>query len=253
MLTVLYALLYYAAFIIFIGGTAYRIWGYWKTPAPAVIPTTPAPITRTGVVWRMFKEVALFESLWKSNKWIWIFAMMFHLSLWLIIVRHIRYFIDPVWTPVVLAQPFGKYAGFFFVLGGLGLLARRMLVSRVNYISAPSDYLMLLMFIGIGLSGLTMTFVSKTDIVGVKAFFLGLMTFNWQPLPTDVMLLTHLALVAIFMIIFPFSKLVHAPGVFFSPTRNMTDTPREKFHPVPWLPPVSEVEFDPPHGAKKKG
>jgi hypothetical protein len=29
------------------------------------------------------------------------------------------------------------------------------------------------------------------------------------------------------MIIFPISKLLHAPGLFFSPTRNQTDNPRE--------------------------
>ena len=32
------------------------------------------------------------------------------------------------------------------------------------------------------------------------------------------------------MIVFPFSKLLHAPGVFFSPTRNQADNPREKRH-----------------------
>ncbi len=249
MLTTLFALLYYVAFAIFVGGVAYRIWEYWNTPKPANIPTTPAPTTRLGVAWRMFKEVLFFESLWKGNKWIWIFAQLFHASLWLIIIRHARYFLDPVPTIVVLAQPFGKYAGLTFVLGALGLLARRMFVPRVRYISAPSDYLMLLLFIGIGFSGLMMTFVNHTDIVAVKAFFLGLMTFNWQPLPSTLPLLVHLGLVAIWMIIFPFSKLLHAPGIFFSPTRNMPDNPREKFQPVPWLPPVDQVEYDPPHGS----
>jgi hypothetical protein len=28
------------------------------------------------------------------------------------------------------------------------------------------------------------------------------------------------------MVIFPFSKLLHAPGVFFSPTRNQVDSSR---------------------------
>ena len=240
-LTVLYALLYYVAAIIFVVGVAKRVWEYWKTPQPAVIPTTPAPVTRTGVVWRMFKEVAFFESLWKSNKWIWIFAQLFHASLWLIIIRHLRYFLQPVPELIALAQPFGKYAGLTFVLGALGLLARRMLVARVRYISAPSDYLMLLLFLGIGLSGLTMTFVAKPDIIGVKAFFLGLMTFNWQPLPSAPQLLVHLGLVALWMIIFPFSKLLHAPGVFFSPTRNAVDDPREHFYQSPVLPPLDQV------------
>jgi hypothetical protein len=42
------------------------------------------------------------------------------------------------------------------------------------------------------------------------------------------------------MIIFPFSKLLHAPGVFFSPTRNQVDNPREQRHVVDWA--VAEFE-----------
>jgi hypothetical protein len=34
--------------------------------------------------------------------------------------------------------------------------------------------------------------------------------------------------------VFPFSKLLHAPGVFFSPTRNQTDNPREQRHLSAW-------------------
>jgi len=45
---------------------------------------------------------------------------------------------------------------------------------------------------------------------------------------------THLGLVATLMLIFPISKLLHAPGMFFSPTRNQIDNPREKRHIAPW-------------------
>jgi len=79
-----------------------------------------------------------------------------------------------------------------------------------------------------------MSFVSHTDIVMVKAFFIGLVRFDWQPLPTDFILLLHLGLVAVLMLIFPISKLLHAPGIFFSPTRNQIDNPREKRHLAPW-------------------
>ena len=41
----------------------------------------------------------------------------------------------------------------------------------------------------------------------------------------------HLRLVATLMIIFPISKLLHAPGLFFSPTRNQVDNPRETAAP----------------------
>lgn len=234
MLTTVYALLFYAATIVFVGGLGMRIRQYARTPAPLKIPTTPAPTTRSGVAFRLAREVVLFESLFKANKWIWLFGWLFHASLLLVVLRHVRYFVDPVWSVIVLVQPFGVYAGFAMVAGLLGLWARRILVPRIRYISAPSDHLMLALLVSIGVSGLVMKYVARTDIVAVKAFFMGLMRFDWQPLPADPALLVHLTLVAALMIIFPFSKLLHAPGVFFSPSRNQVDDPRERRHIAAW-------------------
>jgi nitrate reductase gamma subunit len=79
-----------------------------------------------------------------------------------------------------------------------------------------------------------MKFVFHTDVVAIKTFFLGLYTFDVKPLPADPLLLLHLLLVSLLMIIFPYSKLLHAPGLFFSPTRNQADNPRERRHIAPW-------------------
>ncbi len=230
MLTIVFSLLFYLATATLLAGLIYRIRLYATTPTPLRIPTTPAPTTTPGVVRRMFFEVTLFHSLFKSNKWIWLFGWVFHAALLFVLLRHLRYFTDPVWSWVALIQPVGKYAAFAMVAGLAGLWARRLLVDRVRYISSPSDHLMLALLIGIGLTGVGMSFVEHTDIVAVKAYFLGLMYFDWQPLPTDPLLLAHLLMVALLMIVFPFSKLLHAPGVFFSPTRNQVDNPREKRH-----------------------
>ncbi|MBU6445308.1 MAG: respiratory nitrate reductase subunit gamma [Alphaproteobacteria bacterium] len=233
-MTVSYALLLYAATVIFALGLCYRVFTYARTPAPLKIPTMPAPVTRAGVVFRMVREVGLFESLFKSSKWTWIFAVMFHLGLLLEVLRHLRYFIQPLWFWVVLVQPFGVYGGMAMVAGLAGLFARRLLVARVRYVSQPSDYLMLILLLGIGGSGLAVKFLDHTDIVSFKAFVLGLLYFDWQPLPANPLLLTHLALVSLLLIVFPFSKLLHAPAVFFSPTRNQVDDARERRHLAPW-------------------
>ena len=233
-MSVLFAILFYAATAILVLGLAYRIRKYIVTPAPLKIPTTPAPTTRAGVAFRMLKELTIFESLFKSNKWIWIFGWLFHFGLLLVLLRHLRYFTDPVWWWVELLQPFGKYASFAMLLGLVGLLLRRIVVDRVRYISAPSDYLMLLLIIAIGASGALMTFVTHTDIVTLKYYLLGLMVFDIRTLPADPILMIHLLLVILLMVIFPVSKLLHAPGVFFSPTRNQVDNPREQRHVAPW-------------------
>ena len=234
--TVIYALMFYTATAILVVGLVYKISVYARTPQPLKIPTTPAPITKAGVVWRMTKEVTVFASLFKSNKWIWLFGWMFHAGLLLVLLRHLRYFTEPVWTWVALLQPFGKYAAFAMLAGLLGLWARRIVVDRVRYITSLSDHLMLLLLILIGASGASMTFldVAQTDIVALKAFILGLMRFDWQPLPADPVLLIHLTLVIVLMVIFPVSKLLHVPGVFFHPTRFMTDNVREKRYVAGW-------------------
>ena len=232
--TIAYAALFYVATAVLVVGLALKIRSYLRTPAPLKIPTTPAPLTATGVGLRMTRELLFFESLFRSSKWTWIFGWLFHAALLLVLLRHVRYFQQPVWDLIVFVQPFGTYAGFAMVAGLAGLWARRVLVDRVRYISTPSDHLHLALLIAIGSSGLGMRFVSPTDIVAVKAYMLGLMRLDIQPLPADPLLLLHLALVALLMIVFPISKLLHAPGLFFSPTRNQADTSREARHVSAW-------------------
>jgi len=232
--TVSFGVLFVLATAVFAGGLAYRIYDYARTPAPLKIPTTPAPTTQRGVALRIAREVLLFESLFKSSLWTWLFGWLFHAGLALVLIRHLRYFTEPVWGWVAFAQPFGVYAAFAMAAGLAGLWVRRFAVARVRYISTPSDHLMLALLLAIAVSGLAMKFVAHTDVVAVKAFFLGLMVADWQPLPADGVLYAHLALVALLMLIFPFSKLLHAPGLFFSPTRNQADNPRETRHLSAW-------------------
>lgn len=229
-----FALLFYAATAILVGGLAYRIREYLRVPAPLKIPTTPAPTTAGGVAFRMFREVAFFESLFKSNLWIWALGWTFHVGLALVLLRHLRYFTEPVNFVIAFLQPFGMYAGFAMAAGLAGLWARRFLVERIRYISTVSDHLMLALLLGIALTGLGMKFLMHVDVIAVKAFFLGLMRLEILPLPAHPGLYLHLGMVVLLMVVFPVSKLLHAPGVFFSPTRNQVDNPRETRHLAPW-------------------
>lgn len=243
------ALLLLAATAVMIIGLARKARQYRTTPAPLKIPTTPAPKTTGGVVIRIAKEVIFFAALFRATKWTWLFGYMFHVGLALAFIRHLRYVINPegmfgfMW-PIIdnpIVQSFGQYAGIAMVVGLLGLLGRRIFVARVRYISAPSDYLMLILIIVIGMSGLIMSFVSHIDIVQVKVFMLGMLSFDFQALPDSGVLIVHLLLVALLGFILPISKLLHIPGVFYSPTRNQVDNPREKRHIAPWAKKLDET------------
>ncbi|WP_029008516.1 respiratory nitrate reductase subunit gamma [Azospirillum halopraeferens] len=239
-MSVLFALLYYTAAAVFAAGLAYKIHRYATVPAPLKIPTTPAPLTRTGVAFRLAREVGLFESLFRADKLLWALAVLFHLGLLLVALRHLRYVVEPLWFWIVWVQPFGVYGGLAMLAGLTGLLVRRFVIPRIRYITGPSDILMLLLLLGIGVSGFAMSAVARTDIVAVKQFFLGLMVADIRPLPADGFLLLHLFLVAVLAIVFPFSKLLHAPGVFFSPTRNQVDDARERRHVAAWARPLDQ-------------
>ena len=236
--TIAYALLFYGATLILVGGVAYRVYDYARTPAPLKIPTTPAPTTTGGVAFRMFREVVFFESLFKSNLWIWALGWLFHAGLALVLLRHLRYFTEPVWGWIAFTQPFGIYAAFAMTAGLAGLWVRRCAVARVRYISTPSDHLMLALLLAIAVSGLAMKYAAHTDVVAVKAFFLGLMAADWQPLPADGLLYVHLALVALLMLIFPFSSCCTRPASS-SRRRATRSTTRAKGDICPRGPPGS--------------
>ncbi len=236
--TVLFALLFHFAAAVLAVGLGYRIAVYARTPAPLKIPSTPAPMSRGGVALRLLREVTLFESLFKGSLWLWAFAWMFHLGLALVLARHLRYFTEPVWGWIAFLGPFGTAGSLAMTAGLVALWLRRPLLPPVRYISTPSDHLMLALLLAIALSGLAMKHAVHTDVAAVKNFVIGLMTLSWKPLPADPLLWLHLGLVATLMIVFPFSKLLHAPGVFFSPSRNQADDPRGARHLAAWAAPL---------------
>jgi len=230
MTTILFAAFFYLAAAVLTLGVSHRIYRYARAPAALKIPTTPAPFTRGGVVMRLLREVVLFESLFKASKWTWLFGWLFHFGLLLVFLRHLRYVTDPVWGWVVWLQPAGVYGGFAMLAGLAGLWARRLFVDRVRYISSPSDHLHLALLTAIAATGLGVKYFWHTDIVAVKHFARGWLAFAPGQLPADPALLIHLILAALLLLIFPFSKLMHAPGLFFSPTRNQADDSRERRH-----------------------
>lgn len=224
-----------------------------------------SPSGLPGVVGRMALEVLFFRSLFRNHrvevlsdkekvnyiadKTLWAAAMAFHWAMLIVILRHFRLFIEPVPVWVDYLQAFD---GFFQVglpvvyittvvmlVGLVALLARRLIDSKVRYISLPSDYFALYLLLGIGVSGLLMRHVEKVDVVQVKAAIAGWASLHLVP-PVGVGLwyFIHVALVSVLLIYFPFSKLLHAPGVFLSPTRNLANNNRARRHVNPWNPDI---------------
>lgn len=224
----------YVVAAIFVAGIASRVFVWAAAPVPLKIPTTPAPKTYPGVTVRVLSEVLLFNSLFRSDKLLWVGSWAFHASLVLIIIRHLRYFLYPVPDWVMTMQTPGIWAGYLFLLPILYLLARRLTLRPVIYVSTFTDYFVLALLGGIAGTGVVMRYAARTSMVDVKAFILGLLTLDPASPPTDSFFLAHILLVCALIAYFPFSKLMHAPGVFFSPTRNSRNNSRSIRHINPW-------------------
>ena len=210
----------WTAAVLAVAGLAWKKVVWLRTPVAASMPLPSAPATWGGAGLHMLREGLLFATLFRANRWTWLFGWVFHAALLLVILRHLWLFLDPVpaWMGGLLAA--GGWLSGLLVASLAGLLARRLFVERVRYVSGPSDYLMLLLLLGIAGSGAWLGHVAPGSIGPGREFALGLVRFEARPLPIDLVLWLHLAGAGLLIALLPFSKLLHAPGVFLTPTRR---------------------------------
>ncbi|MBF0203429.1 MAG: sulfate reduction electron transfer complex DsrMKJOP subunit DsrM [Desulfamplus sp.] len=267
----------YLAVIAFIWGFVNRVMGWASSAVPFRIPTTCGqqksfpwikhncidnPDKASGVFIRMLMEIFLFRSLFRNTKaafntdennkltysweiFLWAGALAFHYGFLVVIIRHLRFFLEPVpaWLTfleyvdgiVQIGLPGIFLSGIVLLAAALFLLARRIFDAKVSYISLAADYFPLFLIIGIAATGIAMRYFTKVDIMGVKEFTMGLVTFH-PVIPPGVggLFYAHVLMVSVLFAYFPMSKLMHAGGIFLSPTRNMANNTRAKRHVNPW-------------------
>jgi nitrate reductase gamma subunit len=275
----------FVAIAVFILGVIYRIVRWAQVPVPFRITTTCGqqrslpwiksnrldnPSSALGTIVRMLLEVLLFRSLFRNtkaeiregpklifgeNKFLWLGALAFHWSFLFILLRHLRFFLEPVPGLVLIAQ---ELDGFFqigtpvlyitniVILAALVyLLWRRIADSQVRYISLFADYFALFLLMGVALSGVIMRYFVKTDLMGVKELAMGIVTLSPEvPAGVGPIFFLHLFLLSVLIAYFPFSKLMHMGGVFLSPTRNLANNNRMKRHINPWNSPVKVHTYE---------
>lgn len=267
------------AVVSFFGGFAWKAIGWARSPVPFHIPITCGqqrslpwirsnrldnPHTPMGAALRVALAVLLFRPLLRNtmteiyagpkltyapSRWLWLFAVMFHWSMLVIVLRHLRLFVEPVPAWVLTLQRFDRFfevghpvihaSTVLFVLGLGLLLLRRLSSPQLRYISILNDYFPLFLLLGIGATGTLLRHYSNSDAAAIKEFVMGLVTLS--PLAVSgipALFYVHLFLVSVLLAYFPWSKLMHMPGVLMSPTLNLANNSRAVRHVNPWNPPV---------------
>jgi nitrate reductase gamma subunit len=268
-----------AALCVWAGGLVWRVVWWAKSPVPFRIPTTcgqqracdflPAnpvdnPQSSPAVGVRLALEVLLFRSLFRNNsaelhpgpklvfganRWLWLFSLVFHYALLVVLLRHLRLFMAPVPSAVAALVRLDSALEWglppvtltsLMLLGALlFLLARRLGSARLRYLSLLGDYWALLLLLAIAGSGVLLRHWARIDVLAVKAFCLSLARLE-PVLPERIhwLFFTHLSLVSVLLVYFPFGKLVHMGGTLLSPTRNLANNSRRVRHRNPWAQPA---------------
>ena len=278
----------YLALLTFFVGFIYKILDWSKSAVPFRIPTTggqqkslpwikhsqlDSPVSTWQVIARMALEILTFRSLFRNTRmrlkegsrisyqleiFLWVGALAFHYAFLTVLIRHLRFFTEPVPFFVTLLEKVDSffrievlYPDIYFGLPGVFLsgivllaavgylFARRLFIRQVRYISLASDYFPLLLILGIALTGILMRYFLKVDVTATKELTMGLVTFR-PTIPEGIgtVFYVHLFFVSVLLAYFPFSKLMHLGGVFLSPTRNLPTDTRARRHVNPWNYPV---------------
>ncbi len=295
----------YAAILIFVLGIIIRVIDWARSPTPFRIPTTGGqqkslpwikrnrldnPSNTLEVIGRMILEILLFRSLFRNmslefrqgskityewEKWLWIAALAFHYSFLVVLLRHLRFFTDPIpafvqWIESIdgiLEMGIAPFSGFALpgiLISGFVLLAaltylflRRIYLSQMRFISLPADYFPLFLLLAIATTGVMMRYLGvfmefifhadwfTVQVVNVKELAISLVTFHPKmPEGIGVLFFIHLFLVSTLIAYFPFSKLMHMGGIFLSPTRNLANNNRFVRHVNPWNYPVKTHTYE---------
>ncbi len=170
----------YMAFALFVGGVVWRIIRWAKAPVPFRVPTTAGqqktingfkhakfdnPFCWMGVVGRMAMEIFLFRSLFRNTKVeltddqkvaygpekvLWLAGLAFHWTFLVILLRHMRFFMEPVPGLIngiqyldgffQIATPTFFMSSLIFLAAITALFVRRVVIPQVRYISFAADY-----------------------------------------------------------------------------------------------------------------
>jgi nitrate reductase gamma subunit len=168
-----------------------------QTTGQASSPGRPLGSSVTAVI-----DILFFRRLFATNKPLWLGSWVFHLAFFVVILRHLRYFLAPVPRCIVYVQPFGVFAGYVMALSLAYVILLRA-AAKTRHLSFQ-NYLILGLVLLISATGLLMRNYYPPDLVDVKSFAMGLVGMSPAPLPAGFLFSLHFFLVLLLVPFLPF-------------------------------------------------
>lgn len=224
------ALLTYIAVTVFFSGMIYKIVIWIKTPRMQIhLGMFPKPKNGFLRFLKLLKDSFIFPQAIEVDRWIWIFAILFHLSLLIVLIGHFRLIREFTFVSNaigsekmnMLGAVGGGTMGIIMIFALAYYLLRRF-ASPYKEISVPEDFILIILLAAIVGLGNHMRFFGNISTEEYRSYFQSIL--HLRPAFSEVLaasrtrwvLSWHVLTVNIFVIYFPFSKLVHVIGTFFA-------------------------------------
>lgn len=213
---------FYAAFLFFVAGYLNRMLT-WARQAP--------PRTFTGgkislpVFLKALGDIFLLRRLLRVNDILWLGEWVFHASLLVLFLRHLRYFLDPAPAFVAFMQIPAVVAAWLLFASLLYIGLMKLCIEKRAYISSYNFFLLGLITASC-VSGLLMRYSFPADLADIKRFTLGIATFRPVPLSGGITFLLHFL---IFLVL-----LAGLPGHIFAAPLTMIEA-RGRDEELPYL------------------
>jgi nitrate reductase gamma subunit len=221
-------ILVYVAVAVFLLGTAYRIYQWFRVARSSVkLGMFPRPKNKWARGIKLVKDSFLYPQVLDVDATMWFFVLLLHIGGIGAFVGHLRLFNE--FTPLANALGEEGMAQFALWTGGtVGIillvsvtyLILRRFKSPYKDLSTPEDYLLLVLVLVILLFGNHLRFFGDVHVAEYREYIHSLLAFR-PAFPeaiaessTKWVLVSHVLTANLLFIYFPFSKLIHSIGTF---------------------------------------
>jgi len=211
----------YIAFAVFLLGIVFRVISIWRKPK---LPSTQQihPSKNPKWLWALY-DTFLFPTVLRHKPLLWLFLMAFHVCLFLLLIGHLELLADFDIFQVVPHEIFlgNGFVGLILAVCLLYFLFRRF-ITPVKDLSIPEDYYLLILLFLIVIFGSEMDWARRwydygeMTVEDYRTYLVSLLIFKPElPYSTtfsghSFMLVLHVFFANLFLIIFPFSQLMHS-------------------------------------------
>lgn len=194
--------------------STFDLWARQYRPTIELFPNRGQ--SRALRAWRDVKGFLFFAGLFRRDKILWLGSWLFHAALTTLFLIHLKWLI-PLTSRVdsMLLREIGTTAGWVLLVSAIGLLVRRLLVTRVRQITSTADYVSELLFALTVASGLWVVY-DRPDAEVIQKYLRSLVALSPDVRGISLSVMTHLFLFQVLLIVMPFSHLLHSGGIFIA-------------------------------------